>query len=76
MSLGLTVRRLVPQSLKNFLRQRTLPWRISKLLSPYLPAVICVDVGASYYPHSKWLAFLNSTATQWLAVEPNEANIG
>lgn len=76
MSLSLAVRRLIPQSLKNFLRQRTLPWRISKQLSPYLPATICVDVGASYYPHGKWLVFLNAPRTQWLAVEPNEANIG
>lgn len=76
MSLGLVVRRLIPQSFKNFLRQRTLPWRISKLLSPYLPTSVCVDVGASYYPHGKWLAFLNAPRTQWLAVEPNESNIG
>ena len=75
MSLALVARRLIPQSLKNFLRQGTLPWRVSKLISPYLPAVVCVDVGASYYPHGKWLAFLNSPRTQGLAVEPNEANI-
>lgn len=76
MSLGQAVRRMIPQSLKNFLRQHTLPWRVSKLLSPYLPAAVCVDVGASYYPHTKWLVFLNSLKTHWLAVEPNEANIG
>ena len=76
MSLSLAVRGLIPQSAKNFLRQRTLPWRISKLLSPHLPVTICVDVGASYYPHVKWLTFLRAPATQWLAVEPNEANIG
>jgi FkbM family methyltransferase len=76
MSLGLILRRLVPQSAKNFLRQRSLPWRVSKLLSPFLPSALCVDVGASYYPHSKWLIFLNAPATQWVAVEPNEANIG
>lgn len=76
MSLGLVVRRLIPQSFKNFLRQGTLPWRVSRLLSPYLPAAVCVDVGASYYPHGKWLTFLNAPRTQWLAVEPNEANIG
>jgi FkbM family methyltransferase len=34
-----------------------------------------VDVGASYYPHGKWLMFLNSPQTRWLAVEPNEVNI-
>ncbi len=76
MSLSLAVRRFIPQSLKNFLRQRTVPWRVSRLLSPYLPITVCVDVGASYYPHGKWLAFLNAPRTQWLAVEPNEANIG
>lgn len=76
MSLGLAARRLIPQSVKNFLRQSTLPWRVSRLLSPYLPTAVCVDVGASYYPHGKWLTFLNAPSTQWLAVEPNEANIG
>lgn len=75
MSLGLTLRRLAPQSLKNFLRRNTLPWRISRQLSAHLPTVVCVDVGASYYPHAKWLQFLNASHTQWLAVEPNEANI-
>jgi len=76
MSLSLAVRRFIPQSAKNFLRQRTLPWRVSNLLSRYLPATVCVDVGASYYPHVKWLQFLNAPRTQWLAVEPNAANIG
>lgn len=76
MSMGLAVRRLIPQSLKNFLRQGTLSWRVSRLISPYLPAAVCVDVGASYYPHGKWLIFLNAPRTHWLAVEPNEANIG
>jgi FkbM family methyltransferase len=75
MSLGFVVRSLIPQSLKNFLRQGTLPSRVSKQLSPYLPATVCVDIGASYYPHVKWLAFLNAPKIQWLAVEPNEANI-
>jgi FkbM family methyltransferase len=75
MSLGVAVSRLIPQSAKNFLRQRTLAWRVSRLLSPYLPATVCVDVGASHYPHGKWLQFLNAPATEWLAVEPNEANI-
>lgn len=76
MSFGLAARRLIPQSFKNFLRQGTLPWRISGLLSPHLPVSVCVDVGASYFPHGKWLTFLNAAKTQWLAVEPNEANIG
>lgn len=66
---------MIPQWAKNLLRQLKLPWRLSRLLSPYLPATICVDVGASYFPHVKWLMFLNAPNIQWLAVEPNEANI-
>ncbi len=76
MSLGLAVRRLIPQPAKNFLPRRTLPWRVSRQISPYLPATICVNAGASDYPHGKRLAFLNAPATQWLAVKPNEGNIG
>lgn len=75
MSIGTAARRLVPQLIKKFLRERRLPWRVSNLVSPYLPAIVCVDVGASFYPHDKWLTFLNAPRTQWLAVEPNEENI-
>jgi len=76
MSFALALRRAIPQSLKNLLRQRSTPWRVSHLVSRYLPPIVCIDVGASYYPHAKWLVFLNSPRTHWLAVEPNEANIG
>ena len=76
MSLGLALRRAIPQSLKNRLRQFSAPWRLSALLSPYLPPAVCIDVGASYYPHAKWLMFLNSPEVRWIAVEPNEANLG
>lgn len=75
MGLSQLVRRLIPQSAKNFLRNRTLPWKVSKLLSPHLPTMVCIDVGASYYPHIRWLTLLNAPATHWLAVEPNEANL-
>jgi FkbM family methyltransferase len=76
MNLSWAVRRLVPEAIKNLVRQRRPGWRLSKLLSPFLPDTVCVDVGASYYPHIKWQAFLNAPRTQWLAVEPNESNIG
>ncbi len=75
MSLSVSLRRLVPQGLKNFLRYQTPAWRLSRLLSPFLPDVVCVDVGASYYPHAQWLQFLNSPRTRWLAVEPNAKNL-
>jgi FkbM family methyltransferase len=69
------IRRLIPQSAKNYLRQRTMPWRIANLLSPALPPSICVDVGASHYPHVNWLVMLNAPETRWLAVEPNQENL-
>lgn len=75
MSLMLAARQLIPTSLKNTLRQRTLPHQVSRLLSPHLPEAVCVDVGASFYPHVKWLTLLNSPRTQWLAVEPNKDNL-
>jgi FkbM family methyltransferase len=38
--------------------------------------VVCVDVGASYFAHTKWRSFLESPRTRWLAVEPNTQNTG
>jgi FkbM family methyltransferase len=70
-----TIKKIIPQSIKNRLRQGSFIWRLSKKISPFLPRVICVDVGASYYPHGKWLVFLNSPNTNWIAVEPNESNL-
>jgi len=75
--MGLTqaVRQLIPPSLKNALRQRTLSHRLARMLGPHLPEAVCVDVGASFYPHVKWLTFLSAPRTHWLAVEPNRDNL-
>ncbi|WP_159588923.1 FkbM family methyltransferase [Hydrogenophaga sp. BPS33] len=75
MSVMRTVRRLIPAFLKRALKQRTLPYRVSELVSSALPEVVCVDVGASFYPHVKWLTLLNAPHTRWLAVEPNQENL-
>jgi FkbM family methyltransferase len=40
-----------------------------------LPKTVCIDVGASYYPHTTWWLFLSSAHAQWLAVEPNRSNL-
>ena len=40
-----------------------------------LPVTNCVDVGASYYPHTSWWLFLGTTNSNWAAVEPNEKNL-
>lgn len=76
MSLLHTVRTKYLTLLKNSLRYYTRQWRITRVLSPFLPRSVCVDVGASYYPHVKWRMFLSAPETQWLVVEPNEDNIG
>jgi len=44
-------------------------------LQKALPITNCVDVGASYYPHTSWWLFLGSSNTNWVAVEPNEKNL-
>jgi FkbM family methyltransferase len=46
------------------------------LFSRNLPNVLCIDVGASYFPHTQWSIFLASKNTRWVAVEPNEKNLG
>jgi FkbM family methyltransferase len=66
----------VAASAKAVARRFTRRARLARRISPFLPEAICVDVGASYYPHGKWQLFLESPRTQWIAVEPNEANIG
>ncbi len=76
MGLMQSFRGFVPKRLKNRLRSVTLPWRIAAALSPHVPGAVCVDVGASFYPHEKWLPFLLSPATSWIAVEPNATNLG
>lgn len=53
--------------------------RFNKLLnitSDILPKSYCFDVGASYYAHPKWKSFMKSHKTTWIAVEPNEENLG
>ena len=60
--------------LKRRLRGMSRKARIAGLISPHLPPIACVDVGASYYPHGKWRLLLESPATRWIAVEPNVAN--
>ena len=70
------VKLLIPIPIINFLRKIIKRNRLAQMISPFLPASICIDVGASYYPHMKWIVFLESVNTNWIAIEPNESNIG
>jgi FkbM family methyltransferase len=38
--------------------------------------VVCVDIGASHFPHNKWWLFLQSPAVQWIAVDPDLSSLG
>lgn len=75
MSMFSSIRRVISRKLRGLARKRSPQWRLSDLISPYLPPTVCVDVGASYFPHARWLLFLNSPRTHWLAVEPNAENL-
>ena len=72
----LNVRRSLPGAVKRWLRQFSASSRLVRLISPHLPELVCVDVGASYYPHARWQVFLESPLTLWIAVEPNQENLG
>ena len=60
---------------KSLLNKFSAEAQLRAALSPFLPTVICIDVGASYFPHVRWTAFLESPATRWIAVEPNADNV-
>lgn len=66
----------VPASIKRGLRSRSAKSKLATVLAPHLMDMVCVDVGASYYPHGKWHVLLESARTRWIAVEPNTANLG
>jgi len=70
----MSLKRLVTGALSRARRPFTAQHKLIRALSPHLPEVVCVDVGASYYPHVKWHLFIESPATRWIAVEPNAAN--
>jgi FkbM family methyltransferase len=68
------LRQLVAGAVSRVRRPFTAKARLARALSPHLPEIVCVDVGASYFPHWKWDLFIESPATQWIAVEPNAKN--
>lgn len=75
MSISQAVKKILPPSVKNWLKNLAKKNQILNKVSPLLSECICVDVGASFGPHAKWNFFLQSPKTLWIAVEPNEKNI-
>jgi len=49
--------------------------KLEKVITSFLPECNCIDVGASYFEHSKWRVFLESRKTNWIAVDPNAHNL-
>jgi FkbM family methyltransferase len=70
---------ILPKSLKlkliSVVRKLNFHLKLSDQISLVIPQMICVDVGAAHFPHSKWQLFLRAKNTNWLAVEPNEDNM-
>jgi FkbM family methyltransferase len=66
----------VPKSLIRVLRYCQPSFRTELRLAACLPPIVCVDVGASYYPHPAWRLLRQSRNTSWVAVEPNAENLG
>ena len=53
-----------------FLKKKIKSNKLSKLLETIIPKITCIDIGASKFVHIKWLYFLNSKNTTWIAAEP------
>lgn len=69
------LKQVVPVPVKKFIKGFKRDQKLKEVVSSTLPRILCVDVGASYYPHSTWSYFLDSNETSWIAVEPNEKNL-
>lgn len=69
--------------LKSYLRplKRLIQPKLSrqyKLAESWLriaPDLICIDIGASYFPHGKWSLLQSSPQTTWVSVDPNSQNL-
>lgn len=64
-------RQLIKKAIKVFSEEE----QLIRIVAPNLPGCVCIDVGASYYPHPEWELFRAGANTSWVAVEPNEKNI-
>ncbi len=49
--------------------------KLEKIITSILPECNCIDVGASYFEHSKWRVFLKSKKINWISVDPNAKNL-
>ena len=64
----------IKSSLKN-LRDFFFEDDLSKFLSQNISSNLCVDIGAAKFEHIQWRTFLLSKHTEWIAVDPNKADL-
>ena len=57
--------------IKKFIKNYLPHYKLCKRISHLMPSVVCVDIGAAHFPHQKWLPFLLSSNTHWIAIEPD-----
>jgi FkbM family methyltransferase len=56
---------------KFFLRSN----RLERIISSKGMPVVCLDIGAAVFEHTKWLPFLNSKNTIWIASDPSHSGL-
>ena len=49
--------------------------RLERIISSKGAPVICLDIGAAVFEHTKWLPFLNSKNTIWVASDPSHSGL-
>lgn len=60
---------------RQFIKVRTWDNKVP-VIAKKLIDVVCVDLGASYFPHTRWLVFLEAPGVDWIAVDPMAENLG
>ena len=63
------------KKIKKIIKSRLPHHKLCKQVSDLMPQVVCVDIGAAHFPHGKWLPFLLSSETHWIAIEPDRSSM-
>lgn len=59
------------RKIKYFIKSNNL----KRLISANGAHIICLDIGAAVFEHTKWLTFLNSKKTIWIASDPSKSGL-
>ncbi len=63
--------------LKHFMQAKlSREYKLCQAWLDLAPKMVCIDIGASYFPHGKWGLLRSSPHTTWVAVDPNAKNLG